>query len=136
LKSYSLRVECNAPFKEDVRDFFENQIMEMVFNTFVYFSCYGLNLIPLQESWVAPLYMVMLEEILILNIVMGYPIHPRLQVGSVSFLKRTIFRGHECSTLNWWKYGSVYTRHVLLFAPRNCSQTVGLLCGLGNIHFR
>ena len=74
----------------------------------------------------APLYMVMLEEILILNIVMGHPIHPLLQVGSVSFLKRTIFRGLECSTLNWWKYGTIYTRHVLLFAPRKCSQTVGL----------
>lgn len=43
------------------------------------------------------------------------------------FFKRTIVRGHECSTLYWWKYGTVYARHILLFATRNYSQTVGLL---------
>ncbi|RYR27945.1 hypothetical protein Ahy_B01g052018 isoform B [Arachis hypogaea] len=43
------------------------------------------------ESWVAPMYKVMLEGILIHNIVMGYPIHPLLQVGSVSFLQKGLY---------------------------------------------
>jgi hypothetical protein len=49
------------------------------------FSHHNLNFIHFQESWVAPLYTVMPEEIPIHNSMMGYPIHPLLQVGSVSF---------------------------------------------------
>lgn len=51
------------------------------------------------------------------------------------FFKRTMYRGHECTTLFWWMYGTICARHCYVFWPESLFLECRMAVVLGTFNW-